>query len=87
MSASSLHYESGAEVHAGDRVNYNGELGHIAFVSTGDGGEFLVGFMDHQGCDEGIMFCSDAGELTFLSEGHENLEFLRRKDQAAGFAG
>ena len=83
MSAS--HYFNGSEVHAGDRVRYKGESGNIVFVSDGDGGEFLSGYVDYQGCDAGIMFCDDAGELTFVSDLNENLEFLRRKEEAAYF--
>jgi hypothetical protein len=85
MSAS--HYFSGIEVHVGDRVRYKGESGHIVFVSDGDGGEFLSGYLDYRGCEAGIMFCDDAGELTFVSELNENLEFLCRKDQLAQFDG
>lgn len=83
MSAS--HYFTGAEVHAGDRVRYKGEAGNVVFVSDGDGGEFLTGYSDYHGCDAGIMFCDDAGQLTFLSELNENLELMRRKDQPAQF--
>jgi hypothetical protein len=85
MSAS--HYVTGSEVHAGDRVRYKGESGNIVFVSDGEGGEFLSGYVDYHGCDAGIMFCDDSGELTFVSELNENLELLRRKDQQAQFGG
>ena len=83
MSAS--HYLNGTEVHAGDRVRYKGESGNIVFVSDGDGGEFLSGYTDYHGCDAGIMFCDDAGELTFVSDLNESLELLRRKDQPVHF--
>lgn len=85
MSAS--RYVNGTEVHAGDRVRYKGEAGSIVFVSDGESGEFLSGYVDYRGCDAGIMFCDDSGELTFLSELNENLELLRRKDQQAQFGG
>jgi len=85
MIVSHLHYLSGAEVHAGDRVRYQDEAGTVVFVSDGEGGEFLSGYMDHQGCEAGIMFCADDGQLTFLSEGHESLELLRRKGETTEF--
>ena len=83
MSAS--RYLNGTEVHAGDRVRYKGESGQIVFVSDGEGGEFLSGYKDYHGCDAGIMFCDDSGELTFVSELNENLELLRGKDQPSQF--
>jgi len=85
MSAS--HYFGGSEVHAGDRVRYQGESGKIVFVSDGDGGEFLSGYEDYHGYDAGIMFCDDAGEMTFVSELNENLELLRPRDQSVQFGG
>lgn len=78
MSARSLHYFNGNEVHVGDRVAYNGVMGTVVFVTDGDGGEFAPGYEDYQGHDPGMMFSDDDGDLTFLAEAGEGLEFVRR---------
>jgi hypothetical protein len=85
MIASHLHYFNGAEVHAGDRVRYHDQAGNVVVVSDGDGAEYVSGYSDYQGCEAGIMFCSDDGELTFLSDGNEGLELVRRKDEPTAF--
>jgi hypothetical protein len=61
-------------------VRYRGESGRVAAVSTGDGGEFMSGYTDHRGCDAGILFCNDEGELTFFSEPTEDFELIHRAD-------
>ena len=79
MSVKLPYYLAGGQVHAGDRVRYKGESGKIVFVTDGEEGEFLPGYHDHEGCDAGIMFCSDDGELTFLGTPDENLEYIRAR--------
>ncbi len=76
MNAEAPHYISGEEIHAGDRISYRGAFGSVAFVSTGDDGEFAPGFEDYRGHEPGIMLCDDDGALTFLTEPDEDLESL-----------
>ena len=76
MNANLPHYLTGEEVHAGDRVRYKGNSGNIAFVSDGDGGEFAAGYTDYYGYESGVMFCNDDGELSFIIEPNEDLEFI-----------
>lgn len=76
MNADRLHYPTGEEVHAGDRVAYGGKEATVAFVSDGDSGEFLPGYEDYSGYERGIMLCDDDSALTFLHEGDEQLELV-----------
>jgi hypothetical protein len=69
-------YSSGEEVHAGDRVRYQGTVATVVFVTDGDEGEFAPGYTDYQGHERGIMLCDDDGGLNFLSEANEELEFI-----------
>lgn len=73
-------YLSGGEVHAGDRVRFKGTAANVAFVSDGDEGEFSIGYEDYYGHEAGLMLCDDDGELVFLAEPNEELEFVRRKE-------
>jgi hypothetical protein len=77
MNANSPHYLTGREVHAGDRVRYKGVSANVVFVSDGDSGEFAPGYEDYYGSDSGIMLCDDDGDLTFINQPNEDLEFMQ----------
>ena len=78
MSIELLHYLTGEEVHAGDRVQYNGTFGTIVFVSDGNSEEYSPGYEDYIGTDRGIMICDDDGGSTFITEPDERLAFIDR---------
>ncbi|HEY5911446.1 MAG TPA: hypothetical protein VJA21_12670 [Verrucomicrobiae bacterium] len=73
-----LHYISGEDVHAGDRVQYNGNFGTVVFVSDGDTEEFAPGYEDYTGSERGVLFCDDDGATLFLGEPNEALAFIDR---------
>lgn len=78
METNVLHYLNGNEVHAGDRVRYKGAAANVVFVSDGESGEFLPGYRDYVGYEPGIMLCDDDGEMMFIYDPDENLEFAHR---------
>jgi len=78
MDSDSLHYFSGEEVHAGDRVQYRGNFATVVFVSNGEAEEFSPGYEDYTGSDRGIMVCDDDGGTTIIGEMDENLSFVDR---------
>lgn len=73
-----LHYITGEEVHAGDRIQRNGEYATVVFVSNGDAEEFAPGYEDYIGSDRGVMVCDDDGAVQFLGEPDAMLEFIDR---------
>ncbi len=85
MLANAPHYISGGEVHAGDRVRYKGTACNVVFVSDGSEGEFAPGYEDYLGHDAGIMICDDDGDLTFITEPSEDLEFIRHAGATPAF--
>lgn len=78
MDSDSLHYLSGEEVHAGDRVQYRGDYASVVFVSNGETEEFSPGYEDLTGSDRGIMIRDDDGQTTVIGEPNEYLSFLDR---------
>ncbi len=76
--SSLLFYLSGEEVHAGDRIQYNGGYGRVVFVSNGEDEEFAPGFEDYTGSDRGVMICDDDGGTKFVGEPDERLSFVDR---------
>ncbi|HXU76693.1 MAG TPA: hypothetical protein VN794_08990 [Methylomirabilota bacterium] len=78
MESALLHYLSGEEIHAGDRVQHRGTYGRVVVVSDGEQGEFSPGYEDYSGSDRGLMICDDDGNLTFVSDPDGLLEFLDR---------
>ncbi len=80
MTAKLPYYLGGGEVHAGDRVRYKGNAANVVFVSDGDEGEFAPGYEDYYGHKAGLMVSDDDGDLTFLPEPTEDLEFVHRKE-------
>lgn len=73
-----LQYLTGEEVHAGDRVQYNGTYGTVVFVSDGTNEEYSPGYEDYIGTDRGIMICDDDGGSTFITEPDGMLSFIDR---------
>ncbi len=82
MNASVLHYFNGEGIHLHDRVRYKGVSGTVVFVTNGDTGEFAPGYEDYYGCEAGLMFCDDDGDLSFLREPDEELELIRHPTPA-----
>ncbi len=78
MVSNLLHYISGEEVHAGDRVQYRGTYANVVFVSNGDEEEFAPGYGDHTGSERGVLLCDDDGSTSFVAEPDEMLEFIDR---------
>lgn len=73
-----LHYLSGEEIHAGDRVQYGLTYGTIVFVSDGTNEEFVPGYAEYTGSDRGVMFCDDDGDTKFLESEDLSLSFVDR---------
>ncbi len=71
-------YFSGEEVHAGDRVQHNGNYATVVFVSNGEAEEFQPGFEDYTGSDRGVVIADDDGGTTTLGEPDEHLTFMDR---------
>jgi len=67
-------YNSGDEIHLGDRVSYNGQPGHIVFVI--DRGEFSTEFPAHhwQSYATGFMIKFDNGALLKKDHADDHLE-------------
>jgi len=78
MDSDLLHYITGEEIHAGDRVQRKGEYATVVFVSNGEVEEFAPGYEDYTGSDRGVMICDDDGEVNFIGEPDEMLEFIDR---------
>jgi hypothetical protein len=78
MNSELLHYTTGEEIHAGDRVQHNGNYATVVFVSTGETEEFAPGYEDHTGSERGVMICDDDGAVTSLGEPNELLAFIDR---------
>jgi len=72
-------YISGEEVHAGDRVQYDGNFSTVVFVSDGEKEEFEPGYEDYTGAERGVLICDDDGETQFIGEPNERLSFLNRR--------
>lgn len=75
---SELHYITGEEVHAGDRVQYRDGYAIVVFVSDGDNEEFVPGYADSTGSERGITICDDDGQVSFIGEPDEMLSFVDR---------
>ncbi len=73
-----IRYISGEEVHAGDRVQYDGNYCTVVFVSDGENEEYNPGYEDYTGSDRGVMVCDDDGATQFVGEPNEMLSFLDR---------
>jgi hypothetical protein len=71
-------YSSGEEVHAGDRVQYDGTFATIVFVSDGETEELQAGYEDLSGASRGLVLRDDDGSTTQLGEPDERLCFVDR---------
>ncbi len=78
MESTALHYLTGEEVHAGDRVQYDGSFATVVFVSSGDAEEFSPGYDDYTGTDPGVVLCDDDGATQFIGDPDERLSFVDR---------
>ena len=78
MDSDLLHYLTGEEVHAGDRVQRHGEFATVVFVSNGETEEFAPGYEDYTGSDRGILLRDDDGATTFIGDPDELLSFIDR---------
>ena len=78
MLAEPMHYSSGEEVHAGDRVQFDGTFATIVFVSDGESEEFQPGYSEYTGSCRGLVFQDDDGATTQLEEPDERLYFVDR---------
>ena len=78
MDSDLLHYITGEEVHAGDRVQRNGEFATVVFVSNGDTEEFAPGYETYAGTERGITLCDDDGAMNFIGEPDDLLALVDR---------
>ena len=78
MDSDLLHYTSGEEVHAGDRVQHIGGYATVVFVSDGESEEFSPGYGDYAGVERGIVLCDDDGNLKTIGDPDELLQFIDR---------
>jgi hypothetical protein len=78
MDSELLHYSSGEEVHAGDRVQHSGGYATVVFVSDGESEEFSPGYSDYAGVERGIVLCDDDGNLKTIGDPDELLQFIDR---------
>jgi hypothetical protein len=74
-------YDSGEEIHVGDRIRYAGHTGTIVFVI--DRGEYSPAFpeKDWSSHGTGFMIQNQAYGLVMLDKADEDLEFLGRATQ------
>ncbi len=73
-----LHYITGEEVHAGDRVQRNGQYFTVVFVSNGTTEEFAPGYEDYVGSDRGVTLCDDDGGVEAIGDPDDLLDFIDR---------
>jgi hypothetical protein len=73
-----LHYLTGEDVHAGDRVRYNGSFATVVFVSDGELEELSPGFEDYTGSSRGLVVCDDDGSVSNVGESDDRLSFVDR---------
>ena len=78
MEAIALLYSSGEEIHAGDRVQHNGNYANVVFVSSGEAEEYSPGYEDYMGSERGVLICDDDGNLTSLGDSTDQLIFIDR---------
>jgi hypothetical protein len=78
MNSEPLHYSTGEEIHAGDRVQYDGTYATIVFLSDGESEESLPGFADHSGAGPGLVLRDDDGGTSKIDGSDERLSFVDR---------
>lgn len=72
-------YRKGEEVRAGDRVRHKGTAAKVVFVTDGDRCEYLPGYDEYRGQDEGVVICDDDGDATSLHGENLGLELIHRR--------
>lgn len=78
MLAEPMHYSSGEEVHAGDRVQYDGSWATIVFISDGETEEFEPGYEEYSGSSRGLIIRDDDGGTSQIGDPDERLSFVDR---------
>ena len=73
-----MQYVTGEEIHAGDRVQYDGNYATVVFVSDGEIEQAAPGFEDYGGTRRGVVLFDDDGSTTELGEPDERLCFVDR---------
>ena len=73
-----FHYATGEEIHAGDRVQYDGNYATVVFVSDGELEQAAPGFEDFCGSSRGIVLSDDDGVTTEIGDPDEKLYFVDR---------
>ena len=73
-----MQYTTGEEIHAGDRVQYDGAYGTIVFLSNGEMEQSAPGYEDYAGSVRGLVLCDDDGLTTEIGEPDERLSFVER---------
>ena len=71
-------YSTGEEVHAGDRVQYEGTYATVVFVSDGESEEFSPGYEDLAGAQRGIVLRDDDGATSEIGDPDERLSLVDR---------
>jgi hypothetical protein len=78
MDSEPLLYSTGEEVHAGDRVQYQGTYATVVFVSDGEVEEISPGYEDYTGASRGIVLLDDDGMTSEIGDPDERLSFVDR---------
>jgi hypothetical protein len=78
MDLDPLRYSTGEEVHASDRVQYEGTYATVVFVSDGEREEFSPGYEDYAGSSRGVVMRDDDGTTLTIGEPDERLYFVDR---------
>jgi hypothetical protein len=78
MDSDLLHYITGEEIHAGDRVQRNGTYATVVFVSNGTTEEFAPGYEDYVGSERGVVLCDDDGSVSSIGEPDDLLSLVDR---------
>jgi hypothetical protein len=78
MNSEPLLYSTGEDVHAGDRVQYEGTFATVVFVSDGEAEEFSTGYDDYTGSGRGLVIRDDDGVTSVIGEPDERLSFVDR---------
>lgn len=78
MDSEPPHYATGEEVHAGDRVQYEGTYGTLVFVSDGDVEKLSTGYDDYTGSTRGLVLRDDDAGTSVIGEPEARLSLMDR---------
>ena len=78
MDSEPVYYSTGKEVHAGDRVQYDGTYATVVFVSDGDVEELSPGYDDYTGSTRGFVLRDDDGVTAVIGEPFARLSLMDR---------